>query len=458
MNNPLFEQIDNAGLTINGTPNIKAVSKMTALDIIEFAAQSRELTLAQNIVQKEGLLTHTASFSLGGSSYPCSEIMCRVKKAQQLAQFAAFYSDRIYIHNFIADHLRHLEGDKYPNEAMLKYTFANDLIVLDYLRPLIEAEIIVPVTSPHHCPNCFVREILHHDTDKRLASAIERLADRYAKELTYTLYRDKDGLINLVMEGPDDLLEHSYLAIITSDQPPRYYKHLRKQLNQGLEVRLPRKVVEQMGLDLNMTNYVFQNIVFELAVAKFLNTSYVTERPIDIAMLNDITTENRIQQRSRIIRDNLMCLVPFINNISAIDVLKLREAEQEAFIRFRQSLNKALNESLTSNREFGANEARQVYQDIIRPELSNLDGKMKHGYKNLFRDTAFEVFGWSAAIGIGLYTGIVPDALAPAAKALGFTKVLAELFKGILNKSHPESEIKDADMYFLWKVQQGVRQ
>ena len=135
------------------------------------------------------------------------------------------------------------------------------------------------------------------------------------------------------MEGPDDLLEHSSLARITLDPPPRHYKHLRKQLNQGLEVHLSRKVVEQMGLDLNMTKLVSQNIIFELLVAQSLNTSYVTERPIDIVLLNDITTDNRIQQRSRIIRDNFTCLVPFINNISAIDVLKLREAEQEAFIR-----------------------------------------------------------------------------------------------------------------------------
>ncbi len=150
--------------------------------------------------------------------------------------------------------------------------------------------------------------------------------------------------------------------------------------------------------------------------------------------------------------------MPFANNMSAVDVLKLREAEQEAFIRFRHALNKALNESLTSNPEFGANEARQVYQDIIRPELSNLKSKMKQGYKSLFRDAVFEVGAWSAAIGIGLYSGIVPEALAPAAKAIGLTKVLAEFGKGILNKSHPESEIKDADMYFLWKVRQGVRQ
>jgi hypothetical protein len=72
----------------------------------------------------------------------------------------------------------------------------------------------------------------------------------------------------------------------------------------------------------------------------------------------------------------------------------------------------------------------------------------------LLGDTAIKIGAWSAAIGIGLYTGILPEQLALAAKALGLTKVLAELGEGILKQLRPESEIKRADMYFLWKVRQ----
>jgi hypothetical protein len=139
-------------------------------------------------------------------------------------------------------------------------------------------------------------------------------------------------------------------------------------------------------------------------------------------------------------------------------VLKLREAEQEAFIRFRQALNKALDESMLTKRQFSSDDARQVYQDIIRPELSNLNSKIKEGRKSLLRDTTIEVVAWSAAIGFGLYTGIIPAALAPAASALGLTKIVADLGKGFLKKIRPELEIKNASMYFLWKVHQVVRQ
>src|SRR5712691_5652954 len=127
MNSLLFEQIDNSDLLVEGAPNFDAVSKMTAFDIIEFASQSRDLTSAVDLPRQSGLLTHSASFSLGGSAWPCSAVDCRLEKARQLAQFAAFYSDKVYIRNFIVDHLRHLESKKYPNEFLMQSNFANDL-------------------------------------------------------------------------------------------------------------------------------------------------------------------------------------------------------------------------------------------------------------------------------------------------------------------------------------------
>lgn len=456
MESLLFEQIDNAGLIVDGIPNVDAVSKMTAIDIVEFVLQSRELTSALDLPRQSGILTHSASFSLSGAAWPCGSIWCRLEKARQLAQFSAFYSDKVYIRNFFVDHLRHLESEKYPNESMMQQTFANDLIVFQYLRPLIEAGIVVPITTPNHCPHCFVQDVLKQEDDKRLSGALRGLARRYSKEVSYTLYKDKNGLFNLVMKGPDDLLEHSYLAMVTPDPPPRCKKdrRLRKQLDEGVEVRLTEKAVKETQLDVHMTDRVFQSVIFQLAASQCLNTSYVTERGLDITLLNQLTTNEAVQSRDQIIRDHLTCLVPFIDNISTADVLRIRNKEQDAFIRFRRAVNKAVDESVSSGENFTEKTAQQVYQDIIRPELSNLDTKVKAVRKKLLGDTAIKIGAWSASIGIGLYTGILPEQLALAAKALGLTKVLAELGEGILMNLRPESEIKGADMYFLWKVRQ----
>src|ERR1041384_5756724 len=244
---------------------------------------------------------------------------------------------------------------------------ADDLAVFQYLRPLIKAGIVIPISTPNYCPDHFIQDILHDETEKRLAKALKKLANRYHRELKYTLRKDKNGPFHLVMTGPADLLEHSYLAIVSPEPPPHYKKdrELRKRLNQGVEVRLSRQVVYEMQLDIQMTDRVFQNIVFELVASQCLNTTYVTERPVEIALLNDITTNDAVRDRNRVIRDHLTCLVPFIDDASAIDILKLRKAEQEAFVRFRQALNKMVDESLSSA-QFTAKTARQIYQDILR--------------------------------------------------------------------------------------------
>ena len=454
----LLEQIDNTGLIKDGVPSIEAVSKMTAIDIVEFVDQSRELTSVRDLPQQTGLLTHSASFSLGGSAWPCWGLECRIQKARELAQFAAFYSDKVYIRNFFVDHLQHLESEKYPNEALMQNTFVNDLAVIQLLRPLIEAGIVIPIATPNHCPHCFVKEVLHQDNDRRLSGALKYLAKRYLQELNYSFYKDQNGLFNVVMEGPDDLLEHSYLAMVTPDPPPHYKRdrEFRKQMDKGVKIPLTKKMVSEMQLDLQLTDRVFQNVVFELVASQCLNTSYVTERDLEIEFLNTITTDESVLARNHAIRKHLTCIVPFINDISTADVLKLRTNEHEAFIRFRQALNKAVDESLSSGQDFTEATARQVYQDVIRPELTSLDGKIRTARKTLLRDTAIKVGAWSAAIAIGLYTGVVPEQLALAAKALGLTKVMADLGESVLKKLRPESEIKGAEMYFLWKVRQSA--
>lgn len=280
---------------------------------------------------------------------------------------------------------------------------------------------------------------------------------RYLKELQYTLRKDDDGDFHLVMSGPEDLLEHGYLAIVSPEPPPHYKKDrtLRKRLSRPVKVRLSKKMVYEMQLDIQLTDRVFQNVVFELLASHCLNTRYVTERPIEISLLNDITTNGIVRERDQIIRDHLTCLVPFIQDASASSILKLRKAEQEAFLRFRQALNRAVDASLVSAK-FTSADAQQVYQDILRPELSKLDARIKVSRAALLRDTSIKIGAWTAAIGIGLYTGIVPSELVLAAKALGLTKIVADLSEGILKNSRPDSEIKGADMYFLWKVRQSI--
>ena len=214
MNSLLLEQIDNADLIKDGKVNINAVHRLTPMDIIEFAHQSAELTSAENLSRETELFTNSASLSLGGSAWPCAEIGCRLNKAYQLAQFAAFYSDKVYIHNSLTDHLKHLKSKEYPDERLMQQKLIGDLEVLQTLRPLIESERMVVISPRYCCPHCFVETILKQQNDKRLVKGLEKITLRYNTEPKYSAYLDKGGAWNIRIIGPEDLFEHGYLAYV----------------------------------------------------------------------------------------------------------------------------------------------------------------------------------------------------------------------------------------------------
>ena len=103
--------------------------------------------------------------------------------------------------------------------------------------------------------------------------------------------------------------------------------------------------------------------------------------------------------------------------------------------------------------------ARELYGDVLEPSLVRLDLKLRNAHRGLVKTSRRKVFAWVGAITFGLFSGLLPSSLEAAAKALGLTKVLAELGESALQTGGNEDVIRNDDMYFLWKVRQasGIR-
>lgn len=456
MNSLLFEQIDNSGLVKQGKVNREAISRLTITDIIDFVKQSVELTDAADLQGEKELFTHSASLSLGGGSWPCAYVECRKRKAEEIAQFAAFYSDRVYIHNFLADIISHLEHSKSPDEV--KKHLRSDLQVLNILRPLIEAEAIIPITVPACCPHCFAQHVLKQSDELRVKKGIEHLANRYRMETTFSLIFNKHEYI-LRMKGPEDLFEHGGRIRVLSNPPLGFLaKHpkVKKQIESGKEVRLPKKTIKDMHFDEDLAQMIFTNVRFELIASQCLNAKFVTERTIDIDLIKNISCDKNIDRRNQIVQKHLTSLVPFLGNIATSDILRIKKGEMDAFLLFRKALNDAIDQCIKQKSNFSEADARAIYQDILRPRLANLNQKVKTARKSLVKSSATKILAWTGAITFGLYTGFLPTELAGLAKALGLTKVLAELTENLLSQRKIEKVIQNEDLYFLWKVRRKV--
>ena len=106
----LTELLENSGFIRAGKIVVDRVARAKRSELIDVAVQSGELTSASNVSSVEAIFSHTASLSLSGDPLPCMGISCRVRRATELAQFSAFYSDRVFINNGLFSYGKRQDG------------------------------------------------------------------------------------------------------------------------------------------------------------------------------------------------------------------------------------------------------------------------------------------------------------------------------------------------------------
>lgn len=220
MNEGILELLDNADLVRKGRVNIKKIRALSASQIRDFSLQSVMLTTAEEMQREKSLFSHSASVSLSGDRYPCMSLRCRLRRAIELAQFTAFYSERVYFRNFLGDYSVHENAKKFGSGDRLRQSFAEDIVIMLYLRPLVERGFLVPITPPHYCLHCLATQSFGPDADKRFKRIFNNLAIWYNKETAVSFMRT--GSSHMIhFQGSDVLIDHGGCALLI----PRYQRH-----------------------------------------------------------------------------------------------------------------------------------------------------------------------------------------------------------------------------------------
>jgi len=459
MKHILFEQLQNAGYLRHGKPVETAIRQASLSNILDFAQQSCETTSAKDFPRDNKMFSQSASLSLGCSRWPCAGIKCRLERAEQIAHYAALYSDRIYIRNFFSDYIEHHNPKKPPDENIIRREFFEDIQVIAYLKPIIEAGRITPITPPHCCLNCLSKNSLGFKDDKPLRKAMRELTSKIEKNIEVVVQRIRNGPYTLVAEGPEDLLYHGATCLIR-EEPPYALKNMPRifdRVQKGDKIHLSRWALHRIGLAKNIANMHYQNIFFELILAQCLGTGFLTDMPIHIELLKNLSQNPVCAERDLAIEKHLTCLVPFAKELNPLEILKLRNEDEDAFILFKASLADAVNEYKKNYGTFSESDAKALYCDVIRPKLCQLEARIQKSRRMLIKGTTRKVLAWTAAISAGLYFGFLPQGLRAAATALGLTKILADLTEYAMTKSDIKESIRDQDMYFLWKIKQKIQ-
>ncbi len=202
----LITLMENSGFIKNGRLKLSAVKEASLESLLEFCVQFSEISSVTDMNVEKSIFIHSASLPLAGHRTPCRELNCRLEKIQSLVQFSAFYSDRVYIQNFLYNHVLHAD-EAMNSPDVFRKQFIEDLEIYAYIEPLIKTNNIVPVTIEWICPHCLAVGGLRDSTDTALRSARSAIIDRYVTDVKYEL-EQISGYYYLCAKGPEDLLPH----------------------------------------------------------------------------------------------------------------------------------------------------------------------------------------------------------------------------------------------------------
>jgi hypothetical protein len=140
--------------------------------------------------------------------------------------------------------------------------------------------------------------------------------------------------------------------------------------------------------------------------------------------------------------------LPVVDDIEIGKIIKLRKAEGESFDVYRDALARALKqyENLTLSKQV------QLFNDVIRPEITKIELAVRKSRKLLVKSLAQDVIIASGAVGIGLFSGLLPHDIGTAPLGLGGLHYSPKFVRNLTELCAEPRQAMDSRYYFLWKV------
>jgi hypothetical protein len=192
-------------------------------------------------------------------------------------------------------------------------------------------------------------------------------------------------------------------------------------------------------------------------VTNLLRTSFLTHRQLDIDLLHAVGSDSITRRNNKILYDNFQLMLPFADGVPIKQLLKLRQREEESFFRFQSAMHRIVSEIRSLKGEIPERDARNLYGDVIRPRLAELDQKVREAKRDLVRGPVASLAGTVAVLGFGFFSGALAAELQAAIGALGAYKTVYDLTAKTIELSDVKRTIRHDEMYFLWRAKKLSR-
>jgi len=100
----------------------------------------------------------------------------------------------------------------------------------------------------------------------------------------------------------------------------------------------------------------------------------------------------------------------------------------------------------------GKSEAKEIYEDIIKPKLVALQTQAKNFRRASLKKGLLKVTASSAIVAIGIYAGILPSDISKLITAIGGFSVARDLAEALGSIGTNPEEVRNHNLYFLLRL------
>ncbi len=450
----LFEFLKDLDLVKRNRVNVSLVDTLPRRELYKVAEVLTNLAETQRPKAADTTFTHSASQSIA-SRWNCTFLPHRLAQLNDLANFAALYSDCVYVENFFLDY------EHFGDLRFLRESLHDDLWMLIAMKPLLDAGRIRFYTPElHSCLHCF-EAVFGEETKRKIDKGYKALTKDFFKNSKVSLIGYDRRVCKFELDGPEPFYRHPMVMIYpgrgrirdaVSDKPK-----LLENLKDSGKVPLPVSLARNLQLQRKFSGIIANSATFGILASEILKTSFLTDNPLDISFLRSISDQPDVDARNKVAFEHLSSIVPFVGDIRIPDLIKLRHREEEAFLNYRKALNKAIADFRSSDSNFTEKQAREIYSDVIQPRLAALDKRVKIAKKDLLKKGVRSLVAAAGVISFGLYSGLFSAETAELIKNLGLAKIAYDAAQTVIPIGEARSAIKNDDLYFLWKAKKLVK-
>jgi hypothetical protein len=332
------------------------------------------------------------------SDAACEEILCRLAKLDTLARYTALYANEVIVPLPLDDPSR-------VNPKRARVLLRNSCLTMSRLRPLIDVGFAAPaVMKSFHCEHTigWVEEMqrLTHDAAQGAARSMSQ-----EFRVVYQLpEKSPTGRSTVYVDGPSDFMEHGG-GVVTFDEKPTWrLKSWRFDKEGKVEVKGDRKLFFVSRTFHQIAN----DTTFYLAYGRLRSARYLTDLRGEAFLLEGLTQDDELAASSKAMGAFLTHTLPLLGDLSIDTLIRIRLDERDSFGRYREALDKVLKALVRSKKRVGPREVKEMFKEMIEPELLGMRSELHQEQKRQSRRVAGGIGTLAATVALGMFGGIVP--------------------------------------------------